>query len=334
MIRYFFSLIISLSILSLSAISLDALAAGPAAKRGQGGPVKFVRWRHPQGWFSADVPQGWQINGQIDPQGLDKGAFAIQGVAPDGRSMFSFAHNWLWFMEYQYGPYRPGTATLETLVIPGLPTHLPELGLRSVRVVYASRNTRFEVRNPQTGLPIVSDSGQVSVLARNARGEFLAGALHGETMYIPMGSTPGLWSLRIFSGGLAPATDARQAENLEIQRRVAESIQLSPEFTQAWSEAHARTIQAMRTYSAAMERAFRQSVQSSQRASRGQSPEDKWAEMMRGGHDVYDERTGERHWVSNDYPSWWKNDQGVVYGNATGQPPADNGNWHPLQRKP
>jgi hypothetical protein len=100
-----------------AAVDVPAEATGGLAKLfgvGDGAAaarVDFTRWTHPQGLFSAEVPAGWRIEGQVAPQGLDKGAFMLQGFAPDGRAMFSFAHNWLWFMEYQYGPYRPGHAT-------------------------------------------------------------------------------------------------------------------------------------------------------------------------------------------------------------------------------
>jgi hypothetical protein len=43
------------------------------------------------------------------------------------------------------------------------------------------------------------------------------------------------------------------------------------------------------------------------------------------------ERTGEEHWVGNNYEGWWKNDRGEITGSNTGAPPANNNNWHPLR---
>lgn len=307
-------------------------ADGTAARAAES--LRFVRWEHPQQLFSAQVPQGWYVEGQIDPQGLDKGAFMIRGFAPDGRAMFTFAHNWLWFMEYQYGPYRPGTATLESLVVPGLAQNLPRLNLSQIRVAYVSPNRSFQVTNPDTGMPLRGDQGSLGLLARNGAGEILAGSLLGETLYIPMPGTPGLWSLRIFSGGIAPNTPTDQAAIQAIQQRLADSLELSPEFRRIWGDAHQRTVESMRVYSQDMDRAFGGYLASLRResASPGQSPEEKWAEMMRGGHYENDDRTGERHWVGNDYQYWWKNDQGHLTGNNTGQPPADHGNWYPIRR--
>ena len=302
-------------------------------KSANGAGVHFERWTHPQRLFSAEVPRGWRVEGNIDPQGLDKGSFMIRGFSPDGRSMFVFAHNWQWFMEYQYGRYRPGNATLETLVVPDLPKNLPEMGLRAVRVSYASPNKRFQVPNPTTGMMIVGDQGKLGLMAVNARGEAMAGTLLGETMYIPMPGTPGLWSLRIFSGGLAPATPADQEANLAIQKRIFESLELSAEFMQQWRSAHDRSVQLMRDYSRDMDRVMKGFLESARARSgpSGKSPEEKWSEMMRGGHYERDDRTGDRHWVGNDHRYWFKNDRGILVGNNTGQPPSNHDNWHRMR---
>ena len=303
----------------------DAAPQGPASR--------YVRWQHPQGFFSAEVPAGWRVDGQIDPQGLDKGAFMIQAFAPDGRSMFSFAHNWLWFMEYQYGRYRPGHATVESLVLPNLPQNLPRMGLANVRVTYRSANTPFQMANPQTGLPIRTDRGTLGILAIRGDGVAVAGSLMGETLYIPMAGTPGLWGLRIFAGGLAPATAADQAAVRAALARAFDTLRVSAQFQQIWQQAHAQTVQRMQEYSRQMDQVLKimGSIRES-RARRSKDPMDGWAEMMRDGHYESDARTGEQYWVGNDHRYWFKNDQGRVVGNNTGTPPADNSNWHPLAR--
>jgi hypothetical protein len=301
---------------------------------GDASRVDFVRWQHPRGLFNAEVPQGWRIEGQIDPQGLDKGAFMIRGFSPDGGAMFAFAHNWQWFMEYQYGPYRPGSTTLESLIVPGLVQNLPSMKLSQVRVAYVGPNKRSQVTDPLNGLPLLADQGSLGLLARNGKGEILAGTLLGETLYMPVPGSPGLWSLRIFSGGLAANRPTEQDKILAIQKRVFESLELSPEFMQAWGDAHARTVESMRTYSRDMERAFGGYLESTRRNSAsGKDPNEEWAEMMRGGHYEHDDRTGERYWVNNDYRHWFKNDRGILVGNNTGQPPDTQHNWYATQAR-
>jgi len=306
---------------------------GPAG-RGAERPIRFVRWRHPQGLFSAEVPAGWRIEGQVDPQGLDKGAFRLQGYSPDGRAMFSFAHNWLWFMEFQYGPYQPGSATVERQVVPNLAANLPQMGLTDIRVTYRSGNRSQSLPNPATGMALRGDQGTLGLLATNGRGEVLAGTLMGETLYIPVPGSPGLWSLRLFAGGLGPANSADQAALRAIQSRLVDTLELSPEFMQAWSQAHQHTTALMRDYSRDMDRVFERYLSSTRRstASADKDPMAGWAEMMREGHYEQDERTGEQHWVGNNHPYWWKNDRGDIVGNSTGQPPANGDNWHDLRR--
>lgn len=312
----------------------EAAEPGRQAGRGADKPVRFVRWRHPQGLFSAEVPAGWRIEGRVDPQGLDKGAFMIQGYSPDGRAMFSFAHNWLWFMEFQYGPYQPGSATVERHVVPNLAANLPRLGLTDIRVTYRSGNRGQTLANPATGLALRGDQGTLGLLAMTGRGEVLAGTLMGETLYMPVPGSPGLWSLRLFSGGLGPANSADQAALRAIQARLVDSLELSPEFMQAWSQAHQHTLGLMRAYSRDMDRVFERYLSSTRRSRdrAGKDPMAGWAEMMRDGHYEQDERTGEQHWVGNDHPYWWKNDRGDIVGNSTGQPPANGDNWHDLRR--
>jgi hypothetical protein len=309
-------------------------AAAPERAGAPAAQVRFERWQHPQGLFSAEVPAGWRIEGQVDPQGLDKGAFMIQGYSPDGRAMFSFAHNWLWFMEFQYGPYQPGLATVERQVLPRLPANLPQMGLRDIRVVYRSANRGQTLPNPATGMALRGDRGTLGMLAMTGRGEVLAGTLLGETLYMPVPGSPGLWSLRIFSGGLAPANSADQAMIRAIQARLVETLQLAPEFMQAWSQAHQHTVGLMREYSREMDRVFERYLSSTRRstAAADKDPMEGWAEMMRGGHYEQDDRTGDQHWVGNNHQHWWKNDRGEIHGNNTGQAPANGDNWYGLHR--
>jgi hypothetical protein len=314
----------ALSVLVLAA-AVDAPNPGPAAA-----PPRFVRWTHPQGLFSAEVPAGWRVEGMVAPEGLDKGAFLIQASAPDDRAMVSFAHNWLFFMEYQYGRYRPGSETVETLVLPSVPRNWPVVS--ELRVTYRGPNAQAVVTNPATGLPLRMDAGTLGLLARTARGEVLAGTAMGETLYMPVPGTPGLWSLRIFSGGIAPADEGAQAEMREIQERLVASLELAPGFVEAWSQAHRQTTERMRRYSADMDRVFSRYLASTARStSSRKDPLEGWAEMMRGGHYEDDERTGEQHWVGNNHTSWWKNQQGEIVGNDTGQAPVGPDAWHLLR---
>ncbi len=308
---------------------------GQAGMRAASRPhIRYVRWSDPQGLFSAEVPRGWRVEGQVNPQGLDKGAFMIQGFSPDGRSMFSFAHNWLWFMEYQYGPYRPGAATLESFVVPKLPENVPQMRLRDVRIVYRGADRHSQLTNPTTGMALRADQGTLGLLAMRAGGEVLAGTLTGETLYIPTPGSPGLWGLRIFSGGIAPATSGDQAGIQEIQMHLVQTLKLSQEFRQAWANAHRHTMENMRQYSRDMGRVFDSYLASAGRSNAGnrKDPMEGWAEMMREGHYEHNEETGEEYWVGNNDRYWWTDDRGDVVGNNTGAPPANDENWHVLTR--
>lgn len=317
--------VFALSLLPAGTSAQPVIDSPPAAPE-----IRFVRWRQAQGLFSADVPAGWRVEGRISPEGLDKGAFIIEGFSPDGRAMFAFAHNWQYFMEYQYGAYRPGRLTVESLVLPQVPNAWPVV--RGIRVTYRSPNSQAMVTNPNTGLPLRLDAGTLGFLATTARGEVLAGTAMGETLYMPVPGSPGLWGLRIFSGGIAPATDQDQADIQKIQARLVASLELAPEFVQAWNQAHDRTTERMRQYSVEMDRVFSRYLASTRRSnSPRKDPMEGWAEMMRGGHYRRDERTGEEHWVGNNHEAWWKNDRGEIVGSNTGAPPANNQNWYPLR---
>jgi hypothetical protein len=292
--------------------------------------VGFVRWKHPQGLFSMDVPAGWRIDGRIGAA-LDQGQFLIEGRSPDGSAMFAIAHNWQSFMEFQYGRYRPGTATLESLILPQLPQHNP--GIRQLRVAYRSANQRVALRTPGTGLPIQIDKGLVGLLGYGASGRMIAGSALGETLYIPVPGTPGLWRLRLFVAGIAPAEAQRQVEIQAVQRRAFDSLQLSPEFMRTWQEGAAQSAKAMREYSRDMDRIFSRYLVSAGRSSSGRrDPLQGWSEMMRGGHYETDPSTGSQHLVANDQRYWFKNDQGEIRGNDTGDVPAPQDNWRLLTR--
>jgi len=144
----------------------------------------------------------------------------------------------------------------------------------------------------------------------------------------------GLWSLRIFSGGIAPASSTEQAAIRAIQRRLVDSLQLAPGFVDAWNQAHRHTVRLMRDYSRQMDRVFERYLTATRRSNgrEGKDPMRGWAEMMREGHYDHDERAGEERRVGNNNDYWWKNDQGVIHCNNTGAPPVDGSNWYGLAR--
>lgn len=305
-------------------------APSPAAtEAGAATPqLRFTRWTHDSGLFSTDVPAGWRIDGALG-DAMDQGQFRINAVSPDGRSHLSFGHNWLSFMEFQYGPYRPGAATIESLV---LPAFLQEQRVSDSRVVYRSANRRISMPS-QTGVPIPFDAGTIGFLMRRGDGGYSAGTAMGETMFIASPGTPGLWRLRLFAAAVAPADSASQNAARAAMTRLVDGLELSPQFHQLWNEGFQQTQQQMRAYSQQMDRVFSGYLRSAARASARSGSRDTaedWATMMRGGQYGEAEGTGDSYWITNERSSWWVNDQGIVHGNDTGAPPADNSNWRPI----
>lgn len=306
-------------------------AEEPRASVGSDAPrpqVRFTRWTHPSGLFSAEVPQGWRVEGALG-DAMDQGQFRINVDSPDGRSHLSFAHNWLSFMEFQYGPYRPGAATIESIVLPGF---LQEQRAAESRVVYRGANRRTSMPS-EIGVAMPFDSGTIGFLMRRSDGGYSAGTAMGETMYIASPGTPGLWRLRLFAAAIAPADSQAQADARAGIARMVETLDLSPQFMELWTRAFQQTQAQMREYSRQMDRVFSEYLRSAARSSSragGRDTADDWATMMRGGQYAEDESTGERYWVSHERGSWWVNDRGTVVGSDTGAPPAVNENWKPL----
>lgn len=286
--------------------------------------LRFVRWSHPSGLFGTDVPVGWRVDGALG-DARELGQFRINATSPDGASHISFGHNWVSFMEFQHGPYKPGAATIEALLLPGF---LKEQGVVASRVVYRSANRRLSMPS-EIGVPIPFDRGTLGFLLRRRDGAFLSGTAMGETMYIASPGTPGLWRLRLLAAAVAPADAQAQADARAAISRVVDRLELSPQFFELWSRAFQQTQQQMREYSAQMDRVFSGYLRSAARSASRDTSED-WATMMRGGQYGENAETGDRYWISNDRSHWWVNDRGTVVGSDTGTPPAANENWKPL----
>ena len=90
-----------------SATALHPEQATPAAAT----RLRFTRWKHPSGLFSAEVPEDWVVDGAIG-DAMEQGPFRLNATSKDGRSTISLGHNWVSYMEFQYGPYQPGAATI------------------------------------------------------------------------------------------------------------------------------------------------------------------------------------------------------------------------------
>lgn len=320
------------AVIGLGALVCSALGGGTAVLSGSAErepQVRFTRWTHPSGLFSTDVPRGWRIDGALgDAQ--DLGQFRITADSPDGRSHVTFAHNWLSFMEFQYGRYRPGASTIETIVLPGF---LQAQRIAQSRVVYRGPNRRVSMPT-ETGMPIPFDAGTIGFLMRRPDGGYSAGTATGETMYIPMSGAPGLWRLRLFAAAIAPADAEAQADARAAMARMVAGLELSPQFFELWNRAFAQTQAQMREYSAQMDRVFSQYLSSVARSSSGSSSgrdgAEDWATMMRGGQYGENEATGDSYWITNEHDSWWVNDRGRVVGSDTGEPPTTGDNWKPL----
>lgn len=256
--------------------------------------IRFVRWQHPSGLFATEVPAGWRIEGEIGPN-LELGQFKIEGYSPDGRSFFTLAHNWLSYMEYFAGPYRPGHATIEEFILPQfLAQQSQYIG---ARVVYRSPIRQLFVPDPLTGLGIGFDSGNLGFLLQHADGSFAAGMAAAETTHIPSPGTPGLWRLRLGAIAFAPADEGSLRFVRAVLERAYGSLELSDEFFRIWNEAHEATVKTMRDFSRQMERVFDRYLESAGRSSaRGdRDPLDGWSEMMRGGGYAEDPTTGEQY---------------------------------------
>ena len=65
-------------------------------------------------------------------------------------------------MEFQYGPYRPGAATIESIVLPGF---LQEQRAAESRVVYRGANRRTSMPS-EIGVAMPFDSGTIGFLMR------------------------------------------------------------------------------------------------------------------------------------------------------------------------
>jgi hypothetical protein len=311
-----------------------AWAAGYSTTRGaaattdaQSTQPRFVRWSHPSGLFSTDVPEKWVVDGALG-DAMDQGQFRINATSPDGRSLISLGHNWVSYPEFQYGPYLPGAATIERLL---LPDFLKQQRYTASKIVYRTRNKRVSMQT-EIGLPIPFDSGTLGFLLTRSDGSYAIGTAMGETMYIQSPGTPGLWRLRLFATAIAPAASGPQADARAALERATSRLELSPQFFALWNQAFAHTQQQMREYSRQMDRVFSRYLQSAARSAKPGSRDsaEDWATMMRGGQYGENEETGERYWVTNDNKDWWVRDDGTVVGNNTGAPPAVNENWRPL----
>jgi len=260
---------------------------------------------------------------------MDLGQFKIEATSPDGRSFVTLAHNWLSFMEFQVGPYRPGNGTVETFVLPAFVQSNPTFsgGL----VVYRGANQHVVMTDPYSGMGIPFDGGTLAFLLQRTDGGIEAGTAYGETLYIASPGTPGLWRLRVFAATYSPGDAAAQCMSRGALDRLVASLELSPQFFSLWNQAHDRTVQQMRSYSQQMDRVFSGYLESMRHDS-DRDPLQGWSEMMRGGAYAADDETGEQYWVGNDHDHWFVNDRGVVVGNDTGDVPTHDDNWRVLRR--
>lgn len=304
-----------------------AAAGNPAG--GRASQPRFVSWSHPTGLFGTEVPAGWRVDGQLG-DAMDQGQFKIEATSPDGRSFVTLGHNWLSFMEFQYGPYRPGHQTVEAFILPGFVQS--QSAYVGARVVYRSGLQRISMPNPYTGMTIPFDSGTLGFLLQRGDGGLSAGTAYGETMYIAVPGTPGLWRMRVFAAAIAPADEASQAAVRAALERLFGSLQLSDQFFELWNQAFQHTSEQMRSYSRQMDRVFSRYLRSAGSSISGKDPLEGWASMMRGGEYAEDDATGEQYWVGNDQDYWYVNPAGDVVGNSTGDVPSYSGDWRVLRR--
>lgn len=293
--------------------------------------IKFIPWEDPGGLFKAEVPDGWSITANIDPNNIAMGAFLIQGSSPDQQSIITFAHNWSCYYEYYYGHYRPGNSTLETIVLPGIPDALPQFQIGNIMVTYRSGNQSFTITNPYTGMPIRGDHGTLGVYGISKGGNPIAGSLSAETMFVPVSGTPGYWCLRIFMGEMSFEGAYREYNKAVLQHFI-ETFEPSPRFIDAWNQGFEQTVASMRQYSAQVDRITRDYIRRPNDPASKKSVFDNYSEMTRGGHYEKHPGTGEDYYVSNDYNHHWVEPNGTIHSNNTGTMPQGYVGLTKLQR--
>ena len=280
----------------------------------------FVTWEDPNHMFKAEVPKGWTINAAIDHNNIAMGAFLIQGISPDNRSVITFAHNWSCYYEYMYGKYQPGTTTLESIVLPEIPDALPQLNIGHLMSTYRSSNTTNTISNPYNRMPIQTDHGTLGVSGITRDGIPVAGTLSAETMYVPVVGSPGYWCLRLFMGELS-IEGTYDETNRQILQHFVSTFEPSEQFRQIWNEGMKNTAASMRQYSAQIDRMTRNYLAPRSKTNNQNSIFDDYAEMTRGGHYRTNPGTGDSHYVSNDYDYHWVEPNGTIHSNNTGTMP-------------
>lgn len=293
---------------------------------------KFTKWEDPDRLFKAEVPEGWQITATVDPNNIAMGAFLIQGFSPDKKSMFTFAHNWSCFYEYYYGNYRPGTATLESIVLPSLPGTVPQFQIEGVMATYRSANSASILPNPYTGIGMRTDQGTVGFCGVTRSGEPVYGSLSAETMFVPVSGSPGYWCLRLFMGEMS-IEGVSKTKNLEIINRFVSTFEPSAQFLEAWKSGMANSVTSMRQYSEQVGRITDKYIRSKSSGSSRNSIFDDYSEMTRGGHYRTNSATGDSYYVKNDYDYHWVEPNGTIHSNNTGTPPVGIVGLSPLLRR-
>jgi hypothetical protein len=298
-----------------------------------GTATDFPSVRADFGVISCEIPEGWTASLHLGDTSM--GGFFIQVNDPNLRFEIRMAHNWAMLSDQQVGGYFPGNQSFERLL---LPAYAQEIQPYQVEGVLArSQNRRINFATPEAtamGMQMPLDSGTLTFAVRHPRGERLIGQSYTETLRITempdmtTGITWGMYTIRICTITVAPATEAAQRLAQRALEQMAGTLVLSGAYQQAWAQGFSANQAIISDYSSSMDQIITQGW-----AERSRSQEDsaeQWAIYMRGGQWGQDPSTGESHWITNDHTSWFVDGHGNVVGSDTGAVPADGGNWRPL----
>jgi hypothetical protein len=298
-----------------------------------GTATDFPSVRADFGVMSCEIPEGWTASLHLGDTSM--GGFFIQANDPNLRFEIRMAHNWVMLNDQQVGGYFPGNQSFERLI---LPAYAQEIQPYVVEGVLArSQNRRINFATPEAaamGMQMPLDSGTLTFAVRHPRGERLIGQSYTETLRIyemddwTTGITWGMYTVRICTVAVAPATEAAQRLAQRVLEQMAGTLTLSGAYQQAWAEGFAANQAIVSDYANAMNQTITQGWV--ERSRSREHSDEQWAIYMRGGQWGQDPSTGENHWITNDHTSWFVNSQGAVVGSDTGAPPTDGNIWRPL----
>ncbi|MBN1477158.1 hypothetical protein JXA47_10425 [Candidatus Sumerlaeota bacterium] len=299
----------------------------------QGTAIDFPSVRADFGVMSCEIPQGWTASLHLGDTSM--GGFFIRVNDPNLRFEIRVAHNWVMLNDQQVGGYFPGNQIFERYLLPAYAQEIQPYQVEGVLARSQNRRTNFAPPDAAAmGIQMPLDSGTLSFAVRHPHGERLIGQSYTETLRIyempdmTTGITWGMYTVRICTITVAPATEAAQRLAQRALEQMAGTLVLSGAYQQAWAQGFAANQAIVSDYSSSMDQIISQGW-----ADRSRSQDEmaeQWAIYMRGGQWGQDPTTGETHWITNDHTSWFVDGHGNVVGSDSGAAPNDGRSWRPL----